>query len=136
MQKTLEQLENSYWNDTDFPSNLVRRCHEYRKIPVDQLTTEQLRLLIGQNKGVQYIMPFALRQLEENILISGDFYEGDLLKAVLSVDKNYWQSNPGALQQLTTLLKMRLPEIEKADTEDEHKHLLNTIKHFREQHMS
>ena len=42
--KSVEQLENNYWKDEiEFPSNLVINCHKYRKIPIKDLTTEQLK---------------------------------------------------------------------------------------------
>lgn len=44
LNKSIEQLENDYWKDEiDFPSNLVINCHKYRKIPIKELTIEQLR---------------------------------------------------------------------------------------------
>lgn len=37
------------------------------------------------------MIPLAIDKLKENILAEGDFYEGDLLKAVLTSDANYWK---------------------------------------------
>src|SRR5687767_14871923 len=56
-QKSLQELEQNKWPDQkEYPSGLVKRCHEYRKIPVGQLTAEQLRTLIGQQMGLDYLI--------------------------------------------------------------------------------
>ena len=49
---SIEELEKDKWKEPDFfPTDLVEKCFKYRKIPVKDLTTEQLRTLIGQNMG-------------------------------------------------------------------------------------
>ncbi|WP_431124342.1 contact-dependent growth inhibition system immunity protein [Flagellimonas flava] len=92
--KSLEQLENDYWEEPgDFPSGLVQNCYKYRKIPLNELTIEQLRLLIGQNIGLTYSVPLAMEKLKTNVLEEGDFYEGDLLVAVSKVQVEFWKEN-------------------------------------------
>ncbi|SHH80279.1 contact-dependent growth inhibition system immunity protein [Winogradskyella jejuensis] len=89
--KSIEQLENDYWkDDIEFPSNLVINCHKYRKIPIKELTEEQLRLLISQQIGVEFIIGIALEKLEKNILTEGDFYRGDLLVSVSGLPTEFW----------------------------------------------
>ena len=46
--KTLEQLEDEYWAEPTFHSHLVIECHRMRKIPLRDLTDENLRMAIGQ----------------------------------------------------------------------------------------
>lgn len=92
--KSLEQLENSYWSDElEFPSNLVKNCHLYRKKALNSLTVEELRLLIGQNIGLPYLIPIALNILIENPFSKGDCYPGDLLQNILRSNINYWKMN-------------------------------------------
>lgn len=88
--RSIEQLENDYWKDIDFPSSLVEKCFSYRKIPVSELSIEQLRLLIGQQIGLRYIIPKAMDILQSDILAEGDYYPGDLLNSLLSLSKNDW----------------------------------------------
>lgn len=77
--KSLEQLENDYWKEpSEFPTNMVERCYRYRKISVADLTNEQLRLLISQKIGLEYLTEIALDKLEQNILTEGNIYEGNL----------------------------------------------------------
>ena len=91
MTKSIEQLENDVWKEPiHFPSNLVINCYKYRKIPIDELTIEQLRVLISQQIGLKYILGIVINKLEQNILSEGDFYEGDLLMAVSSLPTEVW----------------------------------------------
>lgn len=88
--KTLEQLENEIWEDTDHPSSLVATIHRLRKKPLKDFSTGDMRIMIGQQFSLDYIMPLAIQQLRKNILAEGDFYPGDLLKAVLDVNQSFW----------------------------------------------
>ena len=92
--KPLEELENEYWGQPDFDSNLITECHRLRKVALDKLTVENLRILIGQQIGLVYLLPLALDQLETDLLSSGDFYSGDLLNSVTQVDDSFWDNNP------------------------------------------
>ena len=104
--KSLEQLENDYWNgEIEFPSNLVINCHKYRKIPIKDLTIEQLRLLISQKIGIDYLTEIAIEKLEQNILAEGDLYEGDLLEAVLGLPLEFWNEKPTEFRTLQSLVE-------------------------------
>jgi hypothetical protein len=62
-QKTLENLENDYWGNPNYDSYLVRRCHELRKIPLENFSVEDLRIMIGQQISLDYLIPLALEVL-------------------------------------------------------------------------
>lgn len=100
---TLEQLENDYWPEREYPSRLVALCHQYRKVPLSTLTVEQFRLLISQHIGLPYLVPLALQLLSENILAEGDLYEGDLLSSVLKLPTTFWQQHPALAKQFEGL---------------------------------
>ena len=91
--KTLEVLESDVWAEPEFKSHLVTTCHKLRKTPLKNLTAENLRMLIGQEIGLFYIIPLALDILENQLLVSGDMYEGDLLLSLSGVSKQFWDSN-------------------------------------------
>ncbi len=110
-QKTLENLENDYWGNPDYDSHLVRRCHELRKLPLDSFTTEDLRIMIGQQISLNYLMPLALEVLTIDLFAEGDFFEGDLLKNVLSIDTDFWNKNKNYWTALNNLIKDRRSEI-------------------------
>lgn len=92
--QSIEQLENDFWKlPHQEESFLIQRCHELRKVPLEDFEVEDLRLMIGQNIGLSYLVEIALVELERNILVSGDFYEGDLLLSVLSCDSDVWRKD-------------------------------------------
>ena len=49
--------------------------------------------MIGQQISLRFLVPRAIVGLEQNPLAEGDMYAGDLLHAVLRVDKSYWHAN-------------------------------------------
>lgn len=83
---TIEQLEDDDWGEPDFPSHLVTECHRLRRKPIDEFTIEDHRIMIGQNIGLQFLLPGALEILKKDPLAEGNFYEGDLLRAVMSCE--------------------------------------------------
>ncbi len=93
--KSVEELENDYWEEPEeFPTDLVKRCYEYRKVPLDQLTTEQIRTLISQGIGIKSLIGLAVEQLKQDVLKEGDFYPGDLLEVVSRIPFGYWYNYP------------------------------------------
>ena len=102
---TIEQLENSKWVDSDFETNLTKRCHQLRKIAVDKLEIEDLRLLIGQQIGLKYLVDLAVEKLNADILAEGDYYPGDLLNSILSIDSSYWVDNETQWSSIDNLMK-------------------------------
>lgn len=104
--KTLEHLEKKSWgSEADAPTFLVKRCLQLAKIPLNEFTVEDLRIMIGQNFGLVYLVPLALEKLSENILAEGDYYPGDLLKSVASVDEDFWTVKKHLLKELKELIK-------------------------------
>jgi hypothetical protein len=91
--KSLEELEGVIWGEPQYSSYLVVTCHHLRKKPLDEFIVEDLRIMIGQNIGLPYLLPLALAHLRENPFASGDYYDGDLLKSVLTVKPEFWQMN-------------------------------------------
>ncbi|NRR93525.1 hypothetical protein HSX10_18285 [Winogradskyella undariae] len=92
--KSIEELENDYWKEeSEFPTNLIKRCFEYRKIKISKLSVEQIRLLISQKIGIEFLIGIALEKLEQNIVIEGDLYAGDLLDSVSKIPTEFWNKN-------------------------------------------
>lgn len=110
--KALEILERDYWGDASVDdSRLVTTCHRLRKKPLAEFEVEDYRILIGQNIGLDFLIPLAMKVLEKNILAEGDFYSGDLLKAVLTSDEEYWKSHRSDWKELIALFKANLTSI-------------------------
>lgn len=92
---TLENLERQVWPavDTNEESYLVITCNSLRKKPLVDFSIEDLRIMIGQNIGLKYLVPIAVEKLNENIVAEGNFYEGDLLTTVLKSDTEFWKAD-------------------------------------------
>ena len=105
--KSIEQLEKDYWKKPSQSTSLIENCHNYRTIPVENLSIEQLRLLISQRIGLKFIVPVAIDQLEKNILSEGDYYEGDLLITISKIEKSYFYSNPAQRDKLILLVSSK-----------------------------
>jgi hypothetical protein len=110
--KTIENLEKqNFGNPSEAPTNMVKRCLELCKVPLNQFTVEDLRLMIGQDFSLRYLIPLATEHLKENIFVEGDLYPGDLLKNVLSVDANFWRSSKHLWKEVNELIKSRRDEL-------------------------
>ncbi len=81
-----------------------------RKVPLNRLTVEDLRLLIGQGIGLQYLVPIALEFLEVDPLVEGDYFPGDLLKNVLAVKDAYWHEH---VEQKLALERIAAPVLDR-----------------------
>ncbi|HEV7329398.1 MAG TPA: contact-dependent growth inhibition system immunity protein [Flavisolibacter sp.] len=103
--KSLETLEQQDWGDpATAPTNLVKRCIELSKVPVETFTLGDLRLMIGQQFGLPYLIPIALEKLQDDIFVEADYYEGDLLSNILNVDTEFWRDNRNHWTQLNQLI--------------------------------
>ncbi len=119
--KSLAQLDKKYQpaKEIDFPSTLVIRHNALLTKPIGEYTVEDLRLMIGQNTGLEYLMPRAMEVLEKDAFAEGDFYPGDLLENVLCADPRFWNTHPHYAQAMLTLLKEKMNDLLSLDVTDE-----------------
>jgi hypothetical protein len=108
--KSLDSLEKTNW-PLDDTTNLIRRVTSLRKVPLNEFTTEDLRLMIGQDVSLDYLIPVALERLEEYAFIEGDFYEGDLLVGVTRIDSQFWVDNPEYKNRIDQIISKNISEI-------------------------
>ena len=109
---TLEALEGERWEEPASQSHLVLECHRLRRVPIGQLTIEELRVMIGQQLGLPFLVPLALEKLEADPFAEGDFYAGDLLLAVLRVKPEFWQGHAQCLARLTDVMSALQERVE------------------------
>lgn len=102
--KSIEQLEQSFWAEPELDTYVVRTTHAARKKPLCDLSAEEIRLLIGQKIGLQYVIPLALPLIENNPLVEVAFFEGDLLSELLRLSAEDWNANPEELQRFQNLI--------------------------------
>ena len=112
-QKSLESLEKKTWPalSADEGSYLIKTCNSLRKKQLQDFTTEDLRIMIGQEIGLYFLIPLAIETLTDNIFAEGDYYEGDLLKNVLDVNAKFWNDNKDYWKQVNELIKNRRQEL-------------------------
>lgn len=88
---TIEDLEGDRWPDPGPGATyLVGRCTALRRKPLAEFTVEDMRIMIGQRIGVSALLPRAVQTLVADPLAEGDYYPGDLLRAVLGLPEAAW----------------------------------------------
>jgi hypothetical protein len=101
---SIEELEGVVWPEPEYNSHLVMTCHALRKVPLHGLTAENIRMLIAQKIGLEFIVPMAMDYLEENPWGSGSFYDGDLLENVLKIDFAFWREHSDMRYRLSEVM--------------------------------
>ena len=71
--KTLEELDGEEWEYPEFSSHLVSTCNELRKKRLSSFEVEDLRIMIGQNLSLEFLVPLALETLQDNIFFRRRF---------------------------------------------------------------
>jgi len=113
--KSLQDLEKQDYGNPDPDSSfLVRHCIQLTKIPINNFTIEDLRIMISQNFGLTYLVPLAIEKLKKDILAEGDFYPGDLLKSVASIESDFWVRHKQLFLSLKMIIDQNKNEIDEA----------------------
>lgn len=133
--KSLEALENEVWPDPSFKSSLVEKVARIRKKPVKDLTVEELRLMLGQEFSLDYVIPSALTILEVNPLSEGDFYPGDLLVNLLSVKKEFWGLSIELYDNINRIIKNAKKHLIEIEDEETRRRVENAILNFEKIHI-
>lgn len=130
--KTIESLEKKSWGEVPKDeSYLIKTCYGLRKKQLKKFDIEDLRIMIGQEIGLKYLIPIALEALENNILAEGNFYEGDLLKSVLTSDKEYWKEEVDNWKKMCEIFKANLTELkEKANNDSTIREIIKAFNDF------
>lgn len=66
---------------------------------------QDLRLLLGHGRGLEWLVPEALARLATNPWAEGDRGPGELLLAACTVDAAYWDAHPGRRAELARILR-------------------------------
>lgn len=107
--KNIETIEGVVWESCPSDASfLVRRTHELRKKNIDDFDVEDLRLMIAQGEALNILVPNAISILRNDILAEGDYYPGDLLKSVLSIDKDFWNHHASLREQVSIIVNSGL----------------------------
>ena len=116
MHETLEQIEGIVWPDAPADSSsMMLRCNALRKVPLDQFTPGDFRVMLGQHIGVEQVVPRALAILSLEPLVEGDYFPGDLLTNILRLPMEFWATDTAALNQVRGIAQRALEELKAAE---------------------
>jgi hypothetical protein len=115
-EKSLQELEGEIWGPPTYDSHVVQTVHRLRTVPLKQFGIEELRITIGQGVGLPYLVPIALEHLQHHPFAAGDYYRGDLLKAVTRVPADFWAARPELAAQYRRTLEAALIRVHMVDT--------------------
>lgn len=111
-QKNLENLEKNNWGDVPHDeSSIVQRLCRLRKVPLEEFTIDDIRFMIIQEAGLPYLLTLAIEILKNDLLAEGNYYEGDLLGAIMKIKPTNWKGNLELWTEIDTLIKVRLEEL-------------------------
>ncbi|HLO56874.1 MAG TPA: contact-dependent growth inhibition system immunity protein [Saprospiraceae bacterium] len=109
MNITLKQLEGSIalkFKKLKILTPLEKRIlNLHDNIKLNEYTSDDIRFMILQGLGLAYLLPIGLNILKENLLIETSYYEGDLLSAIIKIDKTYWFGHEAEYFNLKHLIK-------------------------------
>ncbi len=103
--KSLQEIEQQDWGEPTYHSSLVVTCHRLRRKPLDQFTPGDLRIMIGQQISLPILIPLAIECLDQEPLVEGTYYPGDLLAVVLKIDQQFWATHADSLQRVRRIVE-------------------------------
>jgi len=118
--KSLQALDGADWGEPTFHSHVVTESHRLHRTPLRDFNVADLSLMIGQQIGLQYLLPIALERLSADPLAEGDYYPGDLLASVLRADSRFLVASPALRSEVARIAELAfslLPTLDQLDRE-------------------
>lgn len=136
--KSLSQLEGWKWKG-EIPtknshSNIEYRFYKLHNIPISKLELSDVRFLIGQNSGLEFLVPLAISKLKEDIFIEVEYFPGDLFSSLLEINNepNYWKSHSDKKLELINLYNSQKKNIPYQMSDEAFKHIKAAFKEFND----
>ena len=101
--KSLAELVGASGSRPDHSSGLTSACLKLYHKPLQDFTVQDVRLMIGQNVGLEFLIPIAIERLQKTPFVEGDYYPGDLLKVVLQVSERFWEGHEDLYWQVSEI---------------------------------
>ncbi len=135
LNKSLNELEGKIFSERpEFGSYVVQKTYELLDKKLKDYTPADLRLMIGQNFGLKYLIPMAIELLKKNPLIEATFYEGDLLTTILNVDKTFWKENPEYINDIQQIFSGSI-DIKSLENNPQYRQLYRSYLNFFDQNL-
>jgi len=101
--RSIEDLDGPWGRAPEDATPMVQRAHRLRVLPIGDLEADDLRFLIGQEVGLDHLVPLAMDLLRKDPLQEAALYPGDLLAAVRRVPSTWWVAHPEAADLLAMI---------------------------------
>lgn len=88
--RSLDELEAA---GSSGRGSMMSRANKSRQKRLKDLTVEELRMMIVQNRSLKFLVPLAIDRLIKDPLLKGDLYPGDLTNALLTIERKFWVSD-------------------------------------------
>ncbi len=124
---SINQLTGSTSNAIGEFSYLVDRIEQLCDKPISDFEIEDYRILINQGIALKHIVPPTIDILSQDLFAEGDYFEGDLLKSILTIDQSFWQENPILKEKLRLLCLLEFDTINTLDLSESIKENLSTL---------
>ena len=112
-EKSIQEIENDYWTDlSEYPTSLVERCHNYRKIKVKDLQIHQINTLLIQDIGSDILIPLVLKRMEQNITEEDEYDGSCFFRSMNYFSVEIWKRNPQYYNRLIEIIKDNKNKIE------------------------
>lgn len=96
-------------------SSIQKRIIRLYNKAIDEYTLGDLRFMIGQELGLDYLVDIAFNHLKENVFLDSEYYEGDLLSNILQLPPEFWETHPTEKNTLLGLLNTNSDTIQEQD---------------------
>lgn len=109
MNRSLRDLEaNQIYNIPllEEASSIQRRIVKLYNTIIDDFSLGDIRFMIGQEIGLDYLVNIGLEHLKEDIFLETEYYEGDLLSIILQLPSDFWETHPTEKDKLLELLNI------------------------------
>jgi hypothetical protein len=116
--KTLQELDGEDWGEPTLDSHLMTECTRLRRVPLCEFTTENLRIMIGQQIGLEFLIPLAIQRLREDPFAEGGFYPGDLLQDVVRADSRFLVSHPDLRREIAEIVSCAFASLQSLEEID------------------
>ncbi|CAL9601173.1 hypothetical protein SUDANB120_05444 [Streptomyces sp. enrichment culture] len=115
LHRTLDEVDPPRWRPPGSDATqLVRKVHQLRRVPLGELGPADLRTLISQQVALPHVLPLAVSLRLDEPMLDAYFHPGDLLLAAVSVPAAAWQPFPDLGARLRSAIQA-VPDAAAAD---------------------